>query len=137
MSKKKKLVIYLLMLPITLAALHFTMGILKRHNYFTAWMDRSSGELRIVYYGEPFPTDSLASVWAERHGFSHDRIAGCDVSSPLINGSKMYNQVMQDALDERLGEGWEVRMRREVDSLHADMKSERGDTVNEKNYDHY
>ena len=123
MSRKKKIIILLIVLLIVLPVLHYTMGIFTRHNYFTALFDKWNGDLKQVVYGEMDRNERLSYLWAERNGFQFKRIAGCDVTMPLVNGAEMYNNVMRSKLDEMLGHNWEQRMISEIDTLYHYMSS--------------
>lgn len=115
MSRKTILFSSFVIPIIGIAAYQF--GYFTPYNCITAKRDLSKGQFRILVYGERSPSDSIATQLATKYGFEYDIVAGCTITMPEGRGFKSYNDVMRDAIKEKLGNNWEDKFNKEVDSL--------------------
>jgi hypothetical protein len=86
---------------------HVRFGLFTRFNAITAYYDQFNDRERIVFYGEPYKTDSLKSALARGYGFRYEREANCEVTIPFLNGVQIYNEIMANHITKRLGKPWE------------------------------
>lgn len=103
MTKKIKILGLGIILLSVSAILHFQFGLFSRYNFLTAYLDKWSGNERIIVCGEPFIIDSVKSIIAPNFGFKYERHANCNVSAPFVNGANQYNEIMGAEISKRLG----------------------------------
>ena len=70
-----------------------------------------------MQYGEAMKTDKQAMKIAPKFGFTYDIVAGCLVTTPLVNGVDIYNSVTTKYLNNKLGNDWKNKFDFQVDSL--------------------
>jgi len=104
-------------MAIGLTVLHFLCGLFTPYNYFTAKWDIAHDRPRILQYGEALVSDEHAVKLAPEYGFTYDVVAGCLVTTPLVNGVDIYNSVTETFLNEKLGNDWREKLESSVDSL--------------------
>jgi len=109
-----------------LIVLYFFCGLFTPYNYFTAKWDIAQNRPRILQYGEAMNTDEQAVKIAANFGFTYDIVAGCLVTTPLVNGVDIYNSVTTKYLDNKLGSNWKKKFDFQVDSL---FREDRVDTI--------
>jgi hypothetical protein len=125
-KKRTKIILLTLLTVIGLTILHFLYGVFTPYNYFSAKWDIYHNKPRILVYGEPMLSDQQAVKVAPKFGFKFDIVAGCLVTTPLVNGVDAYNSVTRSYLKNKLGSDWENKFDLEVDSL---FRVERTDTI--------
>ena len=93
--------------------LQANFGLFNRFNFVTGCWDKWTGHERVVVYGEPQKADSLKAVIAPTLGFEYEKLT-CIMTHSLVNGVEHYNYVMEEAINERLGEPWQEALNKEV-----------------------
>ena len=117
MKKRTKILLATVAIVSGLTALHFFCGLFTPYNYLTAKWDITQGRPRILQYGEAMKTDEQAMKIAPKFGFTYDIVAGCLVTTPLVNGVDIYNSVTTKYLNNKLGNDWKNKFDFQVDSL--------------------
>ena len=97
---------------------HLNYGLFGRFNLATAYLDKWTGNERIIIYGELFEMDSIKTVIAPKLGFKYERLEDCTVTNSFVNGVTDYNEIMGQSISKRLGEDWDKRLEREILTLN-------------------
>jgi len=126
MKKGTKILLGTIVFVSGLTALYFFCGLFTPYNYFTAKWDIAQDRPRILQYGEAMMTDEQAIKIAPKFGFTYDIVAGCLVTTPLVNGVDIYNSVTTKYLENKLGNDWKKKFDFQVDSL---FRADRVDTI--------
>lgn len=64
--------------------------------------DFVAGKYRILIYGEPGPPTPAEQRLAKK-GVQAKAIAGCKVSEGILEGARVYNEIMREKLKAKLG----------------------------------
>lgn len=114
------------LLIVALIAIHFSTGIFTPFNYFSAQFDIINKNYRLLHYGEINATDSIAMTVSPKFGFKYEIVAHCAISTPLVNGIQIYNNLMTRQLDKTYGSDWFFDFEDHVDTL---FRESRVDTI--------
>jgi hypothetical protein len=125
-KKGTKIIIAITFTVVGLTALHLFYGLFTPYNYLTAKWDIAHDKTRILQYGKAMKSDEQAIKIAPKFGFTYDIVAGCFVTTPLVNGVDAYNSVTTTYLNNKLGNDWKKKFDFEVDSL---FREDRVDTI--------
>lgn len=115
-----------MLIVIGLITLHVLGGLFTPYNYLTAKWDIAKGKPRILQYGKAMLSDKQAITIAPKFGFNYDIVAGCLVTTSLVNGIDAYNSVTTKYLNDNLGTDWKKKFDFQVDSL---FRVDRVDTI--------
>jgi hypothetical protein len=100
-----------------MVVLHLCFGLFTPYNYMTAKWDIMAGKPTLLIFGEPEMSETEAYQIAPAFGFAYKRVAGCDVTTSLVNGVAAYNSVTVAYLNKKLGEHWRTDFSNKTDSL--------------------
>ena len=67
-----------------------------------AEFDFAFGTYRILVYGEPM-SKSLYDQRLKKAGVQEKAIAGCKISEGILEGARVYNEIMREKLKAKLG----------------------------------
>lgn len=96
--------------------LNSVFGLFTPYNFWTARQDIQNGKIQIANLGEmPLSFDQKQKL-ANSYGFNF-HLVGCEVTSDIIKGTKFYNNVMIDHLENKYGEGWWKKFQAQLDSI--------------------
>jgi hypothetical protein len=115
--KKLKIITFGFASILLVIFIHVNFGLFTRFNAITAYYDQFNGIERIVFYGEPYKTDSIKSALARTYGFRYEREANCEVTVPFLNGVKIYNEIMGHYIHKRLGKSWEETLESDIGNM--------------------
>jgi hypothetical protein len=96
--------------------LRFAFGFFTPFNCWTAQQDIKNGKIKIAEVGEMPLNFEQKQKLANAYGFDF-YLFGCNVTKDVINGTKYYNEVMIDHLEEKHGKGWWTTFQSKLDSI--------------------
>ena len=101
--------------PFAMMALMFSACFNKKHNDKIFKWDKHK-KLVFLTYGMPIPGDrrNAENVIANKWGFYTKSVAGCIVTKQLTDSVADHNKLVQQAMNERFGKGWDKKFEREV-----------------------
>jgi len=118
MQKTRKTIIISFTLLAIAGSLSFAWwtGCFTPYNYFTAKRDIRNGKIQLVSFGFPLPERIQEAEIRKKYGFSRSN-AGCVVTTDLIRGISIYDDIVESYLNKRNGHDWRLRYEREIDSV--------------------
>ena len=92
------------------------MGCFTPYNYFTAKRDIRNGKIQLVSYGLPLGELVQEADIRKRYGFSISNV-GCVVTTDLIRGITIYDNIVESYLSKRNGHDWRLKYEQQIDSV--------------------
>ncbi len=100
--------------------LHFMFGLFTPYNFWTAQQDINNGKVQIIEIGELPLNFEKNQKLANSYGFSFF-LHGCNVTTGILNGTKYYNKIMVDHLENKYGEDFWAKFQNQLDSINTRM----------------
>ena len=100
----KKYIFSCIFIIVAYFILRLQFGIFAPYNYFTAKYDISKGKYQILVLGENLDKKRFIneSKFANKYNFKFKYFGG-NVTTELVNGSKYYNEVVKNQLQNKYG----------------------------------
>ena len=111
---------------ILLAGVYFGLrlgfGFFTPYNSFTARQDIKNGQVQIIAVGLPF-MPQVRQRLAKKYGFKYNYV-GCNATTELLNGSKYYNNVVEEYLTDKFGKEFWTNFNTQLDGIEIANSNE-------------
>ena len=115
MKTRKTIIISITLLAVAgNLSLAWWTGCFTPYNYFTAKRDIRNGKIQLVSFGLTLPELIQEAEIRKKYGFSRLNV-GCIVTTDLIKGISIYDNIVESYLNKRNGHDWRLRYEREID----------------------
>ncbi len=95
---------------------YYQFGLFTSYNSYKAKDDIKNGIVQILILGELGPQEETKKDVAQMFGFDFNRVGGCVVNQPLLNGVEQYNKTVKEYLTKKNGRDWEAAFQEKVKS---------------------
>jgi hypothetical protein len=94
--------------------LKLSFGIFTPYNFWTAKQDIANNKIQIIVIGLPY-YPQVRQLVAKDYGFNFNYV-GCNATTELLNGTKYYNNQVENYLTKKYGDNFWRTFKLQVDS---------------------